>query len=426
MTRMATALPILQAAAGLGESAAPWPLRAPAHRDLCTDCGLSRTALARRCGQACQFIAPEYERLERATHGRARDPRRPDELHFGPFVEMVRARLRRPADGAQWSGITTRVAERLLETGRVDAVIATAARDDDRWAPRPVLVRRAADMAQCRGMKMGFSPVLALLEQAAAEGMTRLAIVGVPCQVHALRAVERELGLEALYVIGTPCSDNTTTERFHAFLALLAERPDDVTYLEFRTDMRVELRFRDGERRFIPFPKLPIEQLQGDFLPLTCRSCFDYANALADVTVGYVGGDGEQWLLVRNARGRELLDLVQSELVTTPLTSGGRRARVVRAFIAMSARARGGLPVRRAPRWARPLIGWMMRHLGPRGLEFARARIEMKLAEGVLSLRHERPRRVRRLVPPHAWTLLDAYGIRPAADERPTVRGGDA
>ena len=161
MTRMATALPILHDARS-GAPVDSWPLREPAHRDLCTDCGLSRTALARRCGQACQFIAPEYERLERATHGRTRDPQRPDELHFGPFIEMVRARRAAPADGAQWTGITTRVAERLLETGCVDGVIATAARDDDRWAPRPVLVRRAADMAQCRGMKMGFSPVLAL------------------------------------------------------------------------------------------------------------------------------------------------------------------------------------------------------------------------------------------------------------------------
>lgn len=424
---MATALPILDDVRASGPGA-EWRLAAPAHRDLCTDCGLSRTRLSRRCGQACQFIAPDYAGLEARVHGRTRDAARPDELHFGPFTEMVRARLRKPSEGAQWSGITTRVAERLLETRRVDGVIATAAQPDDRWAPRPVLVRRAEDMAQCRGMKMGYSPVLALLEQAAAEGMTRVAIVGVPCQVHALRAVERELGLEELYVIGTPCSDNTTTERFHAFLALLAERPADVTYLEFRTDMRVELRFRDGSTRLIAFPELPIDQLQGDFLPLTCRSCFDYANALADLTVGYVGGDGDQWLLVRNARGRALLDLVQPELETAPLITRGRRAGVVRSFIAMSARARGGLPLRRAPRWARPLIGWMMRRFGPRGLEFARARIEMKLAEGVLSLRSERPRRVRRLVPPHAWALLADYGLVPATDERPitTERGGRA
>jgi coenzyme F420 hydrogenase subunit beta len=110
-------------------------------------------------------------------------------------------------------------------------------------------VTEAAGMAQCRGMRMGYSPVLALLDEAAARGMKRLAVVGVACQVHALRALEAELGLEALYVIGTPCSDNTTTERFHQFLALLTERPAEVTYLEFMPDMHVELRFADGRVR---------------------------------------------------------------------------------------------------------------------------------------------------------------------------------
>ncbi|MCK7475429.1 MAG: Coenzyme F420 hydrogenase/dehydrogenase, beta subunit C-terminal domain [Rhodopseudomonas palustris] len=28
---------------------------------------------------------------------------------------------------------------------------------------------------------------------------------------------------------------------------------------------------------------------------------------LADLTVGYMGGEGQQWLLVRNDRGEELL-----------------------------------------------------------------------------------------------------------------------
>ena len=59
--------------------------------------------------------------------------------------------------------ITTRIAERLLETGRVDAVLATASDPEDRWAPQPVIVTRAEDMSACRGMKMGYSPLLALL-----------------------------------------------------------------------------------------------------------------------------------------------------------------------------------------------------------------------------------------------------------------------
>jgi hypothetical protein len=38
-----------------------------------------------------------------------------------------------------------------------------------------------------------------------------------------------------------------------------------------------------------------------------------------DITVGYMGGEGEQWLLVRNERGEELLGLLGDKVcVATP------------------------------------------------------------------------------------------------------------
>lgn len=388
----------------------------PPSRDLCTDCGISRSADPSRCGRACQFIHPRYEDLERQVHGRSRRETG-DEVHFGPFLEMWRARLRQPPAGAQWTGVTTRIAERLLECGAVDAVLATAADPCDRWKPRPVLVTRPEGMAECRGMKMGYSPVLALLDEAAARGLRRLAVIGVACQVHALRALEPELGLERLYVLGTPCSDNTTTERFHQFLGLLTDRPEQVTYLEFLTDYHVELRFADGGRRRIPFLELPLALLPPDFIPLTCRACFDYTNALADLTVGYMAGAGEQWLLVRNERGRELVGLLGDEIVLGPLTSRGRRARPVGAFLRVLERTAGGLPLRRTPKWLRPLASWAMRRLGPQGMEFARARVEMKALEGIVNLRAHRPRRLRRMVPASAWRLAAPYGVVPGPRE---------
>jgi coenzyme F420 hydrogenase subunit beta len=386
-------------------------------RDLCTDCGISRSAHPERCGRACQFIHPRYDELERAVHGRARDLAG-DERWFGPVLEMHRAALAAPRAGAQWTGITTRLAERLLELGLVDAVLATASDPEDRWAPRPVLVTEPEGMAACRGMKMGFSPVLALLDEAAARGYRRLAVVGIPCQVHALRALEQELGLERLYVIGTPCSDNTTTENFHRFVALLTDRPEALTFLEFMPDYHVELRFDDGTERRIPFIQLPLASLPADFMPLTCRSCFDYTNALADVTVGYMAGEGQQWLVVRNARGRELVGLLAAELDLTPLGTQGRRAGAVKAFLGALERTADGLPARRAPQWLRPVIGRMMTWFGPRGLEFARTRVEMKVLEGIVTLRRHRPRRLRRMVPAHAWALAAPYGVAPGARER--------
>lgn len=331
---------------------------------------------------------------------------------------MLRARLSAPSPGAQWTGITTRIGERLLETGAVDAVLTMAPDPADRWRPMPVLVTRPQDLATCRGMRMGYAPLLALLEPARARGIKRLAVIGIPCQVYALRALETELGFERLYVIGTPCSDNTTTERFHEFLTLLADDTETITYLEFRADYHVELRFTDGRVKAIPFLMLPLSKLPPDFFPLTCRTCVDYTNVLSDITVGYMGGEGEQWLIVRNARGEDLLRLLGDEVVLSEPGSAGKRHGAVKGFIGNVARAAGGLPLNTLPNWLRPIVAWLMPRFGPRGIEFARARLEMKAAESVLHLRRERPRSMKSMIPAHVWTLVAPYGITPAEGER--------
>ena len=394
-------------------------LSGAARPGLCTDCGVSRMADAKACGRACQFIRPDYPGLETAVHGRPADPSNSDEFFFGPMLSMHRARLVPATPGAQWTGITTALAARLLETGAVDAVLTVMPDAADRWKPVPVIVTDPAELARCRGMRMGYAPTLALLEPARAAGHRRIAMIGIPCQVYALRALEAELGLERLYVIGTPCSDNTTTENFHIFLNLLDSKPQTVSYLEFRADFRVELRFDDGRPdRIIPFLQLPISQLPPDFFPITCKTCVDYTNRLADITVGYMGGDGDQWIIVRNQRGAELLSLLGSRLALRPLTDRGKRKGAVTGFMKNTERAAGGLPLRRMPGWLRPVISFLQPRIGPRGLEFARARVEMKAVETVLHLRRAFPARIKNMVPGHVWRLVKPYGLEPGEDEQ--------
>lgn len=388
-----------------------------APRSLCTDCGLSRTRDPSICGQACQFIRPDYESLEVQVHRRTRRGGDSDERFFGPFISLSRARLKTPSADAQWTGITTRIAERLLETSTVEGVLTVTQDEADRWKPVPVLVTKAEGMAECRGMRMGYAPILALLEPIAKRGIKRLAVIGLPCQVFALRSIEKQLGFERVYVIGTPCSDNVKTEDFHKFLALLSEEPDDITYLEFRADYKVELRFKDGRERLIPFLNLPISDLPADFFPTTCRTCVDYTNSLSDITVGYMGGSGDQWVIVRTERGGEMLGLLGNEIIRSRAMSAGDRASAVSGFMANTERAAGGLPLRRMPKWLKPIVNWMMPRFGPRGLEFARARVEMKAVESIIHLRRTAPKRVRWMIPNHIWALARAYGLQRSAQE---------
>ena len=365
------------------------PANAP-YRSLCTDCGISRTSNPKRCGEACQFIKPNYPELETQVHGRARDISRPDELHFGPFIKMLRAGLKNPSTGAQWTGITTRIGERLLETGAVDAILTMTEDPHDRWKPLPIIIDKASDMAKCRGMRMGYAPLLSLLEPAIAKGYKKMAVIGIPCQVYALRALEKELGLEKLYVIGTPCSDNTTTENFHHFLSLISSEPDEINYLEFRADYHVEIRFKNGKKKEIPFLQLPLSTLPNDFFPLTCRTCVDYTNVLS---------------------------LLGDEVRTSGPGTAGKRHSAVVGFMKNVERAAGGLPLRKMPNWLRPIVGWLMPKVGPRGLEFARTRVEMKAIETVLHLRREQPAKMASMVPGHIWPLVESYGIKPSEQE---------
>jgi coenzyme F420 hydrogenase subunit beta len=66
---------------------------------------------------------------------------------------------------------------------------------------------------------------------------------------------------------------------------------------------------------------------------------------------------------------------------------------------------------------AAPIVGWLMPRIGPRGLEFARARVEMKAVETVIHLRREQPRRMKSMIPKHVWRLVDAYGLKPGDGE---------
>jgi coenzyme F420 hydrogenase subunit beta len=69
------------------------------------------------------------------------------------------------------------------------------------------------------------------------------------------------------------------------------------------------------------------------------------------------------------------------------------------------------------PDWVRPLVSFLQPRSGPKGLEFARTRLEMKAAETVIHLRREAPAKLKNMVPAHVWKLLAAYGIAPKPGE---------
>ncbi|MEN9244794.1 MAG: Coenzyme F420 hydrogenase/dehydrogenase, beta subunit C-terminal domain, partial [Gloeomargarita sp. DG02_5_bins_242] len=376
----------------------------PAKR-LCSECGLCDTSYIHYVKEACAFLHQQFDALETQTHGRQRTLANENECYFGVHETMVAARKKQPIPGAQWTGIVTTIAIKMLNAGWVEGVVCVQNTPEDRFQPRPVLARTAADIFAARVNKPTLSPNLNLLDEIERSGLRRLLVIGVGCQIQALRAVQKHLGLEELYVLGTPCVDNVTRAGLQKFLETTSRSPQTVVHYEFMQDYQVHFKHEDGSVEKVPFFGLNTRELKDIFAP-SCLSCFDYVNGLADLVVGYMGAPlGWQWLVVRNERGQGMLDLVRDELEMQPVTSQGQRHQAVQQSIPAYDQ---GVTL---PMWAARWMGVVIEKLGPKGLEYARFSIDSHFTRNYLYVRRHYPQKLASHVPEFAKKIVSQYRL---------------
>lgn len=374
-------------------------------KELCSECGLCDTYYVHYVKEACAFLNQQIKELESQSHSRSRNLDNSDELYFGVQQEMMAARKKEPIPGAQWTGIVSSIAIKMLESGIVEGVVCVQNTKEDRFQPMPVIARTAEEILAARVNKPTLSPNLSVLEQIEKSGMKRLLVIGVGCQIQALRAVEKQLGLEKLYVLGTPCVDNVTRAGLQKFLETTSKSPDTVVHYEFMQDFRVHFKHEDGSIETVPFFGLKTNKLKDVFAP-SCMSCFDYVNSLADIVVGYMGAPfGWQWIVVRNERGKEMLDLVQDQIDTQPVMSQGNRQAAVQQSIPAYDK---GVTL---PMWAAKLMGVVIEKIGPKGLEYARFSIDSHFTRNYLYTKRNHPEKLDQHVPEFAKRIVEQYEL---------------
>ena len=378
--------------------------RRPA-KELCSECGLCDTYYIHYVKEACAFINQQIPQLEEQSHGRSRDLEQPNDVYFGVHQEMMAAQKLEPIAGAQWTGIVSSIAIEMLHQGLVEGVVCVQNTESDRFQPMPVIARTAEEILAARVNKPTLSPNLSILEQVEKSGMKRLLVIGVGCQIQALRAVEKQLGLEKLYVLGTPCVDNVTRAGLQKFLDTTSRSPATVVSYEFMQDFQVHFKHEDGSEEKVPFFGLKTNQLKDVFAP-SCMSCFDYVNSLADLVVGYMGAPfGWQWIVVRNDTGKEMLDLVQDQLRTQPVMSRGDRHQAVQQSIPAYDQ---GVTL---PMWAAKLMGVVIEKIGPKGLEYARFSIDSHFTRNYLYTKRNYPEKLDSHVPEFAKKIVSQYKL---------------
>jgi coenzyme F420-reducing hydrogenase beta subunit len=171
---------------------------------------------------------------------------------------MMLARGRIP--DAQWTGCVTGIAVSMLEAGKVDAVVCIACREDgnDPWSePEPILARSVKEVMRGRGVKPVLAPSLRILDELReSPDVKKLLFCGVGCAVQAFRAIQHELLLEEVYVLGTNCADNSPTpEDAREFLRRSVPEiagSKQVLGYEFMQDFRVHVKYDDGSGSSAP------------------------------------------------------------------------------------------------------------------------------------------------------------------------------
>ncbi len=378
--------------------------RRPA-KELCSECGLCDTHYIHYVKEACAFLNQQFNRLETLVHGRSRHLEDENETYFGVHDTMVAARKKVPIEGAQWTGIVSTIACEMLDRGLVEGVVCVQNAADDRFTPQPIIARTPEEVLAAKVNKPTLSPNLSVLEQVERSGMKRLLAIGVGCQIQALREVERHLGLEKLYVLGTPCVDNVTRSGLQKFLDTTSKSPDTVVHYEFMQDFRVHFKHEDGSIEKVPFFGLKTNKLKDVFAP-SCMSCFDYVNGLADLVVGYMGAPfGWQWMVVRNETGREMFDLVKDQLDVQPVDSKGDRHQAVQQSIPAYDK---GVTL---PMWAAKLMGVAIEKIGPKGLEYARFSIDSHFTRNYLYTKRNYPEKLDSHVPEFAKKIVSQYEL---------------
>lgn len=253
-----------------------------------------------------------------------------DEFSNIRYMKAGKSRTLHGQDGA----IVTQILKSLLEQGEIDCAIGLVR--NEKWETKIVAVTRPEDVAKISGTKYTYQPIVATMRDIhkayvdhaeapllSPEGVMRemqrayidpsinilkkyrkVALVGVPCQVHGARLFMENFNRVAL-IIGLFCMESFSEE------IMGTEIIPKIMGLDIRD--ATKMNFHKG-KFVVNAPSATKEVPIKDVAPLArkgCGFCLDYTSYYADISVGSVGSDeGLSTIFVRTETGEQYLNRV--------------------------------------------------------------------------------------------------------------------
>jgi coenzyme F420 hydrogenase subunit beta len=244
---------------------------------------------------------------------------------LGRVLEGYTAATREPLAGVQDGGLVSALLVETLEAGEIDAVLSARESSTEPWKGVAHLAKTSKEVLAGAGSFYNQTMALANLDLSKADlgPNPRVALVGTPCEVQGIKALQRRSWWR-----GKSAVDSVVLT-----VALLCTKSFDYEGLmlrELRDKRGVDLR-KVGKVDVIHGKMMvldqsgetivdePVKDFHGAALK-GCDECADFLGRSADLSVGSVGSpDGHSTVLVRSEIGRKVMALASHRLELAPI-----------------------------------------------------------------------------------------------------------
>jgi coenzyme F420 hydrogenase subunit beta len=283
---------------------------------MCTGCSL--------CWDFCPRGGLRYERQWKITGG--------DDNVSGAGDPITEFSARVDADwreGSQDGGAVTAILQRLMAAGEIDGALVATESDDEPWKAEGFLATTEAELVENTGtiynqtMALGhldFDEWAHKLPDEKSWDDVSLALVGTPCEIEGIRALQdfdweygsQEAGVRAIdYTIALMCTKNFNYKQLVGE-HLVEQRDVDLDEVGKMDVLHGKLLVDDREGNRIV--EEDIENFHDAALK-GCDECADFTGFCADLTVGSVGSSDEfSSVIVRTETGLDAWEAAEPVL----------------------------------------------------------------------------------------------------------------
>ena len=280
----------------------------------CANCGI------------CVIICPQYESdlssLEESVFGRQRKA----EEEFGVYRRTILAQAtdKNILQACQDGGVVTALLTYAFERGIIDGAAVSAISKEKPFHPVPKLATTPEEALECAGTRYTYSPNLLAFQDGVNQNKKRLAFVGTPCQIRALRKIENLLFeyVNPLHLaIGLLCTESFTYEGLMEkhIQEELGVNLSEIQKINIKAKLLVTT--KSEEVKVIPLKEAK------QYTRKSCTLCTDFSAELADISVGGLGLSGWTFVILRTEKGEKLFDAaVRKGFLKTRPVEDERRA----------------------------------------------------------------------------------------------------